>query len=464
MTSCGVSISSSASDEHLARGVREGEDRAFEVLYERHWRALARYAGRLLGDPQSGEDAAQVALANALRALRAGQSPRAVRPWLYGIARNAAWQLHAERLEAVELPSTLEAQAEPPAHESAELTAAVAQLPQRQRAVFALRELRGASNGETAALLGLRESQVEQLLFAGRARLAELLVFGDSVSCEAVGAAGSARLDRHERRALKRHAHHCADCRELLGGRLRLGARLLTPVEALRRLIELLVGASAPAKAGASAAIAVAACLPLLVPAVRSPDEPVRRQAEITAVAASIPDVIPPPRRVVTPEPVEPARPIVHVPGRVSGTIAPAPPPAPAPTATTQPAPVATPEPAPVVVSPPVPAHAPPRREPTRRAAPPDREPVPARPLATSVRTASTPTATRPAAQRTAEPVEPSSRPAPTQRVARPTENTSTTVARAEPAPSPAVRTETTPPMSEPLVTPEPVVATRREG
>jgi RNA polymerase sigma factor (sigma-70 family) len=281
MATCGVLPSSPASDELLAHGVRGGDDRAFELLYRRYWDPLCRYAARLLRDVPAGEDAAQVALANAYRALRAGQTPRSVRPWLYGIARNAAWGLRTERGDAVELPPALEARTEPPAGDTAALMAALARLPERQRLVFSLRELRGVTSRETADLLGLRESQVEQLLFAGRARLAELLVFGESVSCETVRATGTAQLNRQERRAFKRHAHHCAECRTLLGGRVGLGARLIAPLEALRRLVELGIGAAGPAKTSVAAAIALAVSTPVVLPAVHSIDQPAPRQTRI---------------------------------------------------------------------------------------------------------------------------------------------------------------------------------------
>ena len=97
MATCGVLPSSAASDELLAHGARDGDERAFELLYRRYWEPLCRYAGRLLRDAPAGEDAAQVAFANAYRALRAGQTPRSVRPWLYAIARNAACGLRLER-------------------------------------------------------------------------------------------------------------------------------------------------------------------------------------------------------------------------------------------------------------------------------------------------------------------------------------------------------------------------------
>ncbi len=323
MASCGVLHGSSASDELLARSVRDGDEHAFELLYERYSRPLRRYAGRLLRDPAAGEDAAQVALANAYRALRAGQTPRSVRPWLYRIAQNAAWGLRTGRAEHVELTPALEPHVEPQPGDTATLSAAVARLPERQRAVFALRELRGASNRETADILGLRESQVEQLLFAGRARLAELLLYGDTLSCEDVRvAAARAELGRDERRALKRHAHHCDDCRALLGGRLRLGARLLAPAEALRRLLDLALGLSAPAKVGAAAAITIAASSPFVLPPTPARDEPIRREPPTAAAPATKPE--PATAQVhaaLLRAPSQTAPSVVHVPARVGGTM-----------------------------------------------------------------------------------------------------------------------------------------------
>lgn len=304
MSSCGVLPSSSWSDEQLAHSAGDGDERAFDVLYRRYRDPLCHYAARLLRDAPAGEDAAQVAFVNAYRALRAGTTPRAVRPWLYGIARNAAWALRAERGDTAVLSEALEATAAPQVASSAVLTAAVAQLPERQRAVFALRELRGASNRETADALGLRESQVEQLLFAGRARLAELLLFGDAVSCDAVRAAATGSLDRQERRALKRHVHHCAECRALVGERLTLQAKLGAPFDAVRRLVEWLLAAAGPAKVVAAAiATAAAVSMPLAHPAGGTHREPLRSRHE-TAIPAA-PHVVhalaPPLRRAAKP-------------------------------------------------------------------------------------------------------------------------------------------------------------------
>ena len=388
MASCGVLPNPSTSDEQLAQSVRDGDDRAFELLYRRYRDPLCRYAGRLLRDAPAGEDAAQVALTNAYRALRAGQVPRSLRPWLYRIARNAAWGLRTER-DVVELPAALEARPEAPAGDTAALTAAVAQLPERQRAVFALRELRGASNRETAEVLGLRESQVEQLLFAGRARLAELLLFGDSVSCAAVRAAATIQLGRHERRAFKRHAHHCAECRTLLGGRLKLGARLVAPLDALRRLAELFIGAAGPAKASVAAAVAIAVSAPLVLPEVSAVGRPVHRPTQVAVVPAThrVEAKVTPVRAAVRPSPVKPRERGRRVPSR--------PAPSPPPVSTERVA--ATPAQVPVTHAPPLQVR--PAPEPQRpTVAPATRAP------ATTTRTAVAPVVPLPAAKRAPSP------------------------------------------------------------
>jgi RNA polymerase sigma factor (sigma-70 family) len=409
MATCGVLPSSPASDELLAHGVRDGDDRAFELLYRRYWDPLCRYAGRLLRDVPAGEDAAQVALANAYRALRAGQTPRSVRPWLYGIARNAAWGLRAERGDAVELPAALEARTEPPADDTAALVAALARLPERQRLVFSLRELRGVTSRETAELLGLRESQVEQLLFAGRARLAELLVFGESVSCETVRATGTSQLNRQERRAFKRHAHHCAQCRTLLGGRVGLGARLIAPLEALRRLVELGIGAAGPGKTSVAAAIALAVSAPVVLPAVHSIDQPVR-QAPRVAVLPTADRV----EAMSTPAPATAqSAPVKRVPRPRPVPSPPAAPPSAPPVALEQP----------TAVAPRTAVTKPQRRSRTQPTAvtPPTRE------RATTTRTVAAPV-TRPAvSERTQVPVAPDSPPTTPAREGRTTETATTT-------------------------------------
>lgn len=243
------------SDELLGSRLANGEAAAFDELYRRYAHRLAAYAGHLLGDPAAGEDVAQSALMKAYGALRQGQPPRHVRPWLYRIAHNAAidaaMRVHESPTE------TLPQRAQPEGETSAgSLLAALAALPDRQRDAYVLRELHGFRVGEIARELSLTPPQVEQALFAARNRLAEHLTFGDRLDCVAVRRLLSGPLDAGERRALKPHLRSCAACRSEAGLRGRIGG-LFGPLTWLRAPVPGLAG-SAPVAAKATAVVATA--------------------------------------------------------------------------------------------------------------------------------------------------------------------------------------------------------------
>ena len=91
-------------DTRLARRVAAGDAAAFEVLYDRHHRALLSFCRHMLGSTEDGEDALQQTFLRAHGALRGGQVPDAIRPWLFAIARNRCLSmLSARRAVAVPL-------------------------------------------------------------------------------------------------------------------------------------------------------------------------------------------------------------------------------------------------------------------------------------------------------------------------------------------------------------------------
>jgi RNA polymerase sigma factor (sigma-70 family) len=247
------------SDERLSGRLASGEAAAFDELYRRYVHRLAAYGAQLLGDPSAGEDVAHVALLNAYQALRGGRLPERVRPWLYRIAHNAALDTLPRRRE---LPSAeVRAAEEEPARDQpavrGALLDAVAALPERQRRAYVLRELHGLKVTEIAAELSLEAPQVEQALFSARNRLAELLVFGERLSCAAARRLSEGPLEWGERKALRSHARSCPACRAALGRR----ASALGALPALDWLRDLAFagaggGGVAAAKVGAVAATA----------------------------------------------------------------------------------------------------------------------------------------------------------------------------------------------------------------
>src|ERR671927_1216687 len=77
------------SDERLVATAKDGDERAFEILYERHAPAILRYCRSLLRSAQEAEDVKQEVFVLAISALRRGAEPDAFRAWLYRIAHNA---------------------------------------------------------------------------------------------------------------------------------------------------------------------------------------------------------------------------------------------------------------------------------------------------------------------------------------------------------------------------------------
>src|SRR5215218_1130060 len=84
-------------DSRLAMRVRAGDEAAFEVLYDRHHRSLLSFCRHMLGNAEDGEDALQQTFLRAHAALRSGQLPDTVRPWLFAIARNRCKTIIAAR-------------------------------------------------------------------------------------------------------------------------------------------------------------------------------------------------------------------------------------------------------------------------------------------------------------------------------------------------------------------------------
>ena len=84
-------------DTRLAHRVAAGDVAAFETLYDRHHRALLSFCRHMLGSTEDGEDALQQTFLRAHGALRGGQVPDAIRPWLFAIARNRCLSMLSAR-------------------------------------------------------------------------------------------------------------------------------------------------------------------------------------------------------------------------------------------------------------------------------------------------------------------------------------------------------------------------------
>src|SRR4051812_1520695 len=262
------------SDERLVSIAKEGDERAFEMLYERHSPAILRYCRSLLRSTQEAEDVKQEVFVLAISALRRGAEPDAFRAWLYRIAHNACMShLRTRRPVLVADNGVLvgpAAAAEPVAghrEELRQLLDDIGKLPDVQRGALLLREMDGFSYEQVGEVLGLPLSTVRASIFRARRTLQGLAEARDA-DCEVIQSELSELADRRGRRArhLTSHLHVCSTCRDFRDGLRRRPAVLgaVDPVGgvgvggALLAVKGKLVG-GATAGGGASAAVAAAA-------------------------------------------------------------------------------------------------------------------------------------------------------------------------------------------------------------
>lgn len=177
------------SDADLLAAHVAGDPAAFETLVRRHRDRLWAVAVRTAGDPEEAADALQEALISAYR--RAGQfrGDSAVTTWLHRIVVNASLDRLRRRSArpASPLPDDMESlpgavvadPVDPMARRELQLaiTAALAELPEDQRAAVLLVDVEGWSVEEAAGRLGIPEGTVKSRCFRGRAKLAKQLDF-----------------------------------------------------------------------------------------------------------------------------------------------------------------------------------------------------------------------------------------------------------------------------------------------
>ncbi|WP_205698587.1 RNA polymerase sigma factor [Conexibacter sp. SYSU D00693] len=225
-----------ASDDRLAELAASGCPGAAAAVCERFREPLARYCGALTGHPEDARDATQAALERALRALAAGEAPRALRPWLYRIAHNAAMDVIRRRrpdqpLDGIE-HLVADGPGEPAARERlTEVLGDLRALPERQRGALLLRELAGLDYDELAGALGTSSQAARQSVFEARAGLLAAQD-GRATGCDSVRRTlsdGDRR--RLRRREIRAHLQGCGGCRDFARGiRARRRALALLPV------------------------------------------------------------------------------------------------------------------------------------------------------------------------------------------------------------------------------------------
>ncbi len=179
----------------LMGAFRDGDGDAFRMLYEQFFPHVARFCLRMLRDSARAEEVAQETFLN-LHRYRGGYEARApFRAYLFSIAHRLCLnELRRPRLRAgrhVSETSGDPLQGSPivqlPAHDVPadrlaadrqrldRVLAALAELPERQRAALVLVRFQGLSEAEAAAALGASVTALKLLLHRARAALVRRL-------------------------------------------------------------------------------------------------------------------------------------------------------------------------------------------------------------------------------------------------------------------------------------------------
>lgn len=166
-----------AEDEALMTRVALGEQQALRALMDRHMGRSLRLAERITGSSLDADEIGQEAFVRVWRhAARFSGSRAKFTTWLYRIVVNLALDRRRKRAHAPIEAAEHVADGTAPADEAmiaAEkrrlAAAALASLPERQRAAIALFYLEGLSGREGAAVLEISEKSFESLLSRGRA-------------------------------------------------------------------------------------------------------------------------------------------------------------------------------------------------------------------------------------------------------------------------------------------------------
>lgn len=169
-------IASATSDElstlELAKRIRAGDVTAFETLYKLFWTAMYSFAFRYVQSGEEAEDVVQEVFFRIWRSRSEWNVIGSVQNYLFISVRNASiarlrrnataqrWTERERVSSSGESTSGPEADLEV-AERHADIERALAEMPEKRRAVCAMRWIDGMSYAQIAERLGITEKTVE---------------------------------------------------------------------------------------------------------------------------------------------------------------------------------------------------------------------------------------------------------------------------------------------------------------
>lgn len=170
-------------ERKLVIRAQEGDQLAFEVLYERYNDRICRYLNRMVGNDGIGCELTQEVFLKAWEALLGLRDPSRFAGWLYRIATNRAYnyQQHAKLLHVIpweEYAMREEtysiAGPEEQVEETELLKLALARVSPTYRPCLILYVVEGLSQRQVAELLHVKESSIGRYVSRGKEELRQI--------------------------------------------------------------------------------------------------------------------------------------------------------------------------------------------------------------------------------------------------------------------------------------------------
>jgi RNA polymerase sigma-70 factor (ECF subfamily) len=176
--------SAEQSDADLVAGCLAGQARAFDIIVERHQRAVYRLCYRFVGNHEDASDLTQDVFLRAYRGLKNFKGNASLGTWLYRIGVNVCLNrvsVKKPHTEPIEEQQHIDRRSPSPSEQvlrderAAQVRAAIAQLPRKQKAALILRVYHEMAHQEIAEALGSSVGAVKANVFHGLRNLKKLL-------------------------------------------------------------------------------------------------------------------------------------------------------------------------------------------------------------------------------------------------------------------------------------------------
>lgn len=166
----------------LLNAIRQGDEKALEMVFLRYYNLLSRYAGRLLKSEADGQEVAADVFLTFWEKRQSIEVKESLRQYLFAMTRHRTLRLLKTRGRvpaSLELTKEYEANAEPeedPYLNTDHLATYINKLPPQRRYIFQLNKLEGLSYPEIAQRLGISERTVKNHVYRAMLQLKELSV------------------------------------------------------------------------------------------------------------------------------------------------------------------------------------------------------------------------------------------------------------------------------------------------